>query len=440
MAAQCLVASGYATAKEDALEALLLYIQSRFMTQTSSSAQLWLEIGTVIRLALRLGYHRDPLEMTNIPKFEGEMRRRVWLHIFQIDALVSFQMGLPSMIPTEYCDTQIPSNLYDTDLYVGMENLPPSRPHAEVTPILYGIVKSGIMRVFKKIVASTQSLATPDYKDILALDHEMKEVYRTLPNIFLRRDIGESFMDSSDMILERCTLELLYLKGIVVLHRRYIRYEPHNPTFGPSRRYCLEAALEILARQADIYQAILPGGRLHEDRWMVTALTVHDFLLAAMVVCLDLSVRMETLHQDDQNFALRKLRALQISQQIWAANGDFPPQSHLASLTLDLMIQKVNAVHVNLGESHLSLNTESNAFSGIDLPYMEAMSDMIDGTEALDWVSSLTLKILPLLRNVIDLTRSILSKSGSELALMDSAKAGMGDEYSITSSNSLLSP
>ncbi|KAJ6131552.1 hypothetical protein N7523_001258 [Penicillium sp. IBT 18751x] len=388
MTAQCLVSSGYATAKENALEALLLYIQSRFMTQTSSSAQLWLELGTIIRLALRMGYHRDPNEMTNVPKFEGEMRRRVWLHIFQIDALTSFQMGLPSMIPTEYCDTQVPRNLYDTDLCIGMDDLPPSRPHEEATPILYAIVKSGIMRVFKKIVASTQSLATPGYEDLLALDYEMKEVYGKIPSIFLRRDISESFMDSSDMILERCSLELLYLKGIVVLHRRYIRYEPQNPAYDPSRRFCLEAALEILARQADIYRAILPGGRLHEDRWMVTALTVHDFLLAAMVVCLDLSVRMQTLQQGDRDFALKKLRALQISQQIWAANGDFPSQSHLASLTLDLMIQKINAVQFNPDDSHMSPNSEQNDISGIELPYMEAMSDMIDGTEALDWINS----------------------------------------------------
>lgn len=416
MTAQCLVSSGYATATEHALEALLLYLQGRFMTQTSSNAQLWLELGTVIRLALRMGYHRDPNEMTNVPKFDGEMRRRVWLHIFQIDALVSFQMGLPSMIPTEYCDTQVPRNLYDTDLYVGMEKLPPSRPFAEVTPILYGIVKSGIMRVFKKIVAHTQSLATPGYDEILALHHEMNEVYGRTPDILRRRDVGESFMDSSDIILERCTLELLFLKGIVVLHRRYIRHEPQNPTFEPSRRFCLEAALEILARQADIYQATLPGGRLHEDQWMVTALTVHDFLLAAMVVCLDLSVRMETLQEDNQNFASETVHALQISQQIWAANGDFPPQSHLASLTLDLMIQKVNEALVNSDRRLHSQNAETQSFSGIELPYMEVMSDMIDGTEALDWVSQLTMTILSMLTSAIVFARSIFSEPGSGLA------------------------
>jgi hypothetical protein len=409
------------------------------MSQTGSTAQLWLEMGTVVRLALRMGYHRDPDETTSIPKFEGEMRRRVWLHIFQIDALASFQMGLPSMIPTEYCDTQVPRNLYDTDLYVGMEKLPRSRPYAEVTPILYGIVKSGIMRVFKKIVARTHSLATPGYDDILALDLEMKEVYERTPNILRRRNVGESFMDSSDIILERCTLELLFLKGIVVLHRRYIRHEPQNPTFEPSRRFCLEAALEILARQADIYQATLPGGRLHEDRWMVTALTVHDFLLAAMVVCLDLSVRMETRQEDDQIFAPRKLRALQISQQIWAADGDFPSQSHLASLTLDLMIQKVKEIQINGDRSSLSQSADTYSFSGTELPYMEAMSDMIDGTEALDWVSRLTMMVIQALTSMVVLARSILPEPRSELAWVTPENAETGKGLSMSTFNVVVS-
>lgn len=384
MTAYCLVSCGYATAKRNALEALLLYLQSQYMTQTQSHAQLWLDLGTVVRLAFRMGYHRDPREMADITKFEGEMRRRVWLHIAQIDALASFHMGLPSMIPTEYCDTEIPRNLYDTDLSVDMNTLPPSRPYTEVTPMLYGIVKSGFMSVFKRIVAHTQSLASPKYDETIALDREMKEAYAKIPEVFRRRDVSQSFMDPSDIILQRCTLELLYLKGIVVLHRRYIRHEPQNPTFEPSRHFCLEAALEILHRQADLHQATQPGGRLQDDIWVVTSLTVHDFLLAAMVVCLDLSVRIEALTEENEDgFVSRELHALQVSQQVWAANDNHLAQSRLASLVLNLMIKKVGEVRSQMKWNEA---TSMSSSAGMELPYIETMSDMIDGTEAIDWV------------------------------------------------------
>lgn len=388
MTAYCLVSCGYATAKQYALEALLLYLQSQYMTQTQSHAQLWLDLGTVVRLAFRMGYHRDPREMADITKFEGEMRRRVWLHIAQIDALASFHMGLPSMIPTEYCDTEVPRNLYDTDLSMDMNTLPPSRPYTEVTPALYGIVKSGIMGVFKRIVAHTQSLASPKYDETIALDREMKDAYEKLPEVFRRRDVSQSFMDPSDIILQRCTLELLYLKGIVVLHRRYIRHEPQNPTFEPSRRFCLEAALEILHRQADLHQATQPGGRLQEDIWVVTSLTVHDFLLAAMVVCLDLSIRIEALGEENgDGFVTRKLHALQVSQQVWAANDNYLAHSRLASMVLNLMIKKVGEIR---SQAKWNEATNMSSLAGIELPYIETMSDMIEGTEAIDWVRSLT--------------------------------------------------
>lgn len=385
MAAHCLVSCGYATAKRYALEALLIYLQSQFMTNTIPQAQLWLEFGTVVRLAFRMGYHRDPRGLTDITTFEGEMRRRVWLNIVQLDALASFHMGLPSMIPTEYCDTEVPRNLYDTDLSMDMDTLPPSRPHTEVTPLLYAIVKSGIMAVFKKIVAHTQSLASPKYDETIALDHEMKVVYEKLPEVFRRRDVAQSFLDSSDIILQRCTLEMLYLKGIVVLHRRYIRHEPQNPTFEPSRRFCLEAALEILDRQADLHQATQPGGRLHQDMRVVTSLTMHDFLLAAMVVCLDLSVRIETPgEENEENLVARKLHALQLSQQIWSATVNQLTPSRQAALVLDLMIKKVSRVRSEASWNNATSNNLSLASMG--LPYMETMSDMIDGTEAIDWV------------------------------------------------------
>ena len=244
------------------------------------------------------------------------------------------------------------------------------------------------MGVFKRIVAHTQSLASPKYDETISLGREMKEVYEKIPEVFRRRDVSQSFMDPFDIILQRCTLELLYLKGIVVLHRRYIRHEPQNPTFEPSRRFCLEASLEILHRQADLYQATQPGGRLQEDIWVVTSLTVHDFLLAAMVVCLDLSIRIEALGGDNEDgFVARKLHALQVSQQIWAANDNHLAQSRLASLVLNFMIKRVGEVR---SQTTLNESTNMSSLAGMELPYIETMSDMIDGTEAIDWVRLLT--------------------------------------------------
>ncbi|KAJ5920406.1 hypothetical protein N7516_011264 [Penicillium verrucosum] len=389
--AQCLLLGRYRTANAYALEALLLYLQSGFLGDMKTTSRQWFDMGIILRLAFRMGYHRDPSTFpgTTTP-FDSEMRRRVWLQIFQLDALLSFQLGLPSMIPAECCDTHVPRNLNDSDLQVRMSALPPSRPSSEYTPFLYFTSKAGVMSIFKKIVAHAISLATPSYSRTLTLDAEMRGAYSLLPDSLKRRDTNQSLMDSSEMILNRCNIELLYLKGLVVLHRRYIRYEHQDAKFETSRRFCVEAALEILARQVDLHQAFQPGGRLHEDQWMLSSLTIHDFLLAAMVICLDISVRLESHttafvdERADHGFVSREIAALKTSQRIWAANSHRSPESRIASLALDLMARKV-------AERQATFSCDQPAFMEIsqvspELPYMEPMSEMIDGSETLDWL------------------------------------------------------
>ncbi|KAK6825853.1 hypothetical protein PG987_013347 [Apiospora arundinis] len=381
----------YTTANAYALEAFMLHLQSHFFSPDRAPVDMWFEMGTVIRLAFRMGYHRDPSKLAGISPYDGEMRRRVWLNISQIDALLSYQLGFPSMIPSDYCDTGVPRNLEDSDLRVDMEELPPSRPLHEQTPVLYVIVKSSVMAVFRKIVAYTQSISVGPYAHTLSLDNEMTEAYKAVPDLLKQRDVNQSFLDHPVLIWQRCTIELLHLKGLVILHRRYISYEQQSPDFEPSRRACLRAALEILSRQAEIHEACEPGGRLYEDRRMFATLPFHDFLLAAMVISLDLSVRMRSRSQqlpnqetEYQQLAGKEYRALQISQRIWAANSSLFPEANIAALALDLMVKKVAENDTGL-LAHGAPPEEMDFSASVELPYAGVVSHMIDGSEIIDW-------------------------------------------------------
>jgi hypothetical protein len=388
-----LVLGGYKTSNTYALEALILHLQSGFLKEMKINTRHWIDMGLVLRLAFRMGYHRDPSALLNATSpFESEMRRRVWLHIFQLDTLLSFQLGVPSMIPAECCDTQAPRNLFDSDMHFKMSQLPPSRPYSDNTPMLYAISKAGVMSIFKKIVAHTISLAPLSYSTTTTLDAEMRGAYTLVPDLLKRRNIAQSLMDSPEVIINRCTIELLYLKGIVILHRRFIRHNHHDTKFESSRRFCVEAALEILARQADMHQAFQPGGRLQEDQWMLSTLTIYDFLLAAMVICLDLSVRLESQstfrdESGSNEFVSREIRALKTSQMIWATNSHQSSESRVASLALDLMARKVAERQANYSYGDASQLVGHAPTVNLELPYMEPMSEMIDGTGTLDWVS-----------------------------------------------------
>lgn len=85
--------------------------------------------GVAMRLALRIGLHRDPSKMgTHFTPFEAESRRRMWCHINQLDLLASFHIGLPGTTQTIESDTLPPRNLLDEDFDEDCAELPPISP------------------------------------------------------------------------------------------------------------------------------------------------------------------------------------------------------------------------------------------------------------------------------------------------------------------------
>ncbi|KAJ3572794.1 hypothetical protein NPX13_g4927 [Xylaria arbuscula] len=394
-----IMARRYATANAYALEAFLMHLVSNLACKSTSSTNLWFEMGTIIRLSFRMGYHRDPSTLPRMSVFDGEMRRRLWFNIVHIEALMSSQLGFPSMIPTDFCDTKLPRNLYYSQLQTDMKSLPPGKPLSEKTPIRYSIAKDSVMSVFKKIAAHTQSLAVPVHESFtrtIALHHELHEGYNGLPAVLKRRDINLSFLDSSEIIIERYSIETLFQQGLIILHRRYISCDPRSQRFEFSRNACIEAALDMLARQVDMHKACGPGGRLYEERWLVYKLPAYGVLLAAMVVCLDLSVCMRRSREttpaaevvDKHDLLGREYRALQTSREIWAAMGDSTAEAPIALNALDLMIRKVAEHNV---APPLALNVASPSHEDLTanpappFQYAGAMSQMIDGSEDLDW-------------------------------------------------------
>ncbi|KAL3704326.1 hypothetical protein TMatcc_010017 [Talaromyces marneffei ATCC 18224] len=431
---QCLIMGNYTNANSYALETLVMYLLGTYIGKPDSSFDGWFLMGTIIRLAMRMGYHRDPNTQTDskITPFEGEMRRRRWHAILQLDTLISFQMGMPSMIPPEFCDTESPRNLNDEDIWPAIETLPPSRPSSDYTPALYTIAKVAVMNMFRKVLVHTHSSSSssssnpPSYPVTIDLDAKLRETYASIPETLKWRPINQSFTVSSGLIINRCTIELLYLKSVMVLHRRYLNTERHDPQREFSRRACINAALEVLARQTELHDATSgPHGRLYEDRWMVSSLTAHDFLLASMVICLELSVLMRSPSSLSPGKAgqgqvtsphfSRLLDALLNSQRIWASKSAYSNEARTAALTLQLMIDKVqqnitttfssgekhepnnynskkknqpptamesSSAHVHTDPQPRETEKETEAFN---LPFAGTMTDMITGSENLDW-------------------------------------------------------
>ena len=350
LATSAMVLADYTAGKPYTIECMMVAASNQQLLAIDNQRQVWVALGLTIRLALKMGYHRDPSHFPKISFMQGEMRRRIWHLLTQLDVLISFQQGLPSMIRALPSDIGPPHNLRDTDFDVNTKEPPQSRPLTELTPVSYSIAKWRICAVFAETCDASHAVTSPTYAEVLDLDKRMREAYGLIPPGLRVRPLDQCITDSPENIMCRFNLELLYLKSQCVLHRRFLDERQTDTRHTYSRKTCLEAAVECLKYHEVIDSAVQPGGRLEKYRWYMSSITSHNFLLAAMIICLELifyheadpvaaNVMREQLswNQDEAIILLKR------SYKIWHRFRGLSKDATKACGILGVMLRKVNA-------------------------------------------------------------------------------------------------
>ncbi|KAI1153599.1 hypothetical protein F4825DRAFT_414366 [Nemania diffusa] len=117
------------------LQALVLYFFS--LSGRVDRHAAWILNGVTVRIAQKMGLHRDG-ELLGLPPFETEMRRRVWWQIILIDTVYALMSGLgQSLLPRSW-DTKRPTNIHDADLYPNMTTLQPRNGPTDMIYCLVG--------------------------------------------------------------------------------------------------------------------------------------------------------------------------------------------------------------------------------------------------------------------------------------------------------------
>ncbi|CAD6452487.1 dd999adc-0f6c-41d6-93ff-29144b86f953 [Sclerotinia trifoliorum] len=367
---QCLVNSDYTRSSLYTVETLILYVHGEYANRWDSEVGLWVIIGMITRLSMRMGYHRDPSNFAGISVFHGEMRRRIWGLVRAMDTMFSFQLALPSMIRDSDCDTKPPSNIFEDEFGPDSKTLPPARPKTEPTPISYMLAKINITNELNCIMEEVQSVNPKGtaYDDVLARDNKLWELKRNLAPHLQLRPLEECIHDPATLWMHRFNVDILWQKTMCVLHRKYIARARQNSRYDHSRRACVNAAMEILRHQHKIHLESKPGGRLRSMRWAVSPLTKHDYLLAAMIVCLELHYG--TICPPDKRFWKNEeladmLKAVETSQSIWSETMEESLEAFKACKTLNIILEKIKACREPAAASATPMIT-ADAFSQFD--------------------------------------------------------------------------
>ncbi|EPE04794.1 c6 zinc finger domain containing protein [Ophiostoma piceae UAMH 11346] len=346
---QCLVTADYTKPVEYTVETMILYVFGEYSSRWDADLGLWLIGSLITRVAFRMGYHRDAKWFPSITPFQAEMRRRTWALVRMCDVMFSHQVSLPNMIYDHDCDTQLPLNIFDEEFGPTTKILPQSRPNSEPTPISYMISKVKLCLELGNILQATTRVGKPvPYDEIHRLDARLRDVKDQLPS-HLRLKPLEGSQDPLTLIIARFNIDILYLKIMCLLHRKYLSRARQNPRYSPSRRSAIEASMETLHHLQTLNKESQSNGRLRSIKWYVASIATKDFLLPAMLVALE--VRFDNLakiegRQGDSFWTEEQrtemITILQATKEIWRPLADGSMEAYKAYNIIRIVLEKIS--------------------------------------------------------------------------------------------------
>lgn len=306
-------------------------------------------LGMVVKLAMRMGYHRDVSNSPQISALEGEMQRRVWAIIVQLDALASIQEGLPRMVRRSSYDTREPSNLFDSDFHEDDEVPPLARPDTVQTSAQFLVVKNRMLDVYGTIADSATSITPPSGNEVMTLHMTLHNAYASIPVGLRMRPLSEEFMEPEDVIVRRIYIALIFEEAKCVLHQRFLRFGRSESLYAHSRSTCIEAALKILEYQHLLEIETQLGGRIYQERWRISKLARSSFLLATSVLCFEIdqdAARASSMPHEEESARIERkqriMKSLEKSYHIWAQIGHrrSSAEATKAATTINIVLSK----------------------------------------------------------------------------------------------------
>lgn len=209
------------------VELLLLHAQRML---TPRPHELWTQLGFVVRRAMTMGLHRDPSETEpRMSLFQGEMRRRLFYTILDLDLHNSLSSNLPSMLREGDFTCRPPRNLDDAEIFEGMMELPPSRPIDHITDNQMQVHAATTLPTRMKVVHLVNRIDTiRDYQEVLEVGTKLDRYLEDINFIYPRQGVMDD-AQRSKMWRYRVILDMHVRRPMLALYRSLALGAPDVP-------------------------------------------------------------------------------------------------------------------------------------------------------------------------------------------------------------------
>ncbi|PTB36141.1 hypothetical protein M441DRAFT_83989 [Trichoderma asperellum CBS 433.97] len=266
----------------DGLQVQCLLILARQVLSIGGDL-VWIAVGTLVRTAMHMGLHRDPVYFRKMTLLEAEVRRRLWATILEINLQASLDSGAPLAVSFDDFNTKSPRNVNDEDISENTEILPYYDENT-VTDMSLQLLLFRYLRPRSEIInrmnGACSSFSQAEVQCLtLTLNRACRECSASLE--------GNNNGDATK-IFKQNMANLLLGRFLLTLHRPLATASRvGDPGFHFSRKVCLDSATALLLppHNPDFYHLTLIGGGIFKNR------IIH----ASLAICSDLIIELEEL-------------------------------------------------------------------------------------------------------------------------------------------------
>lgn len=260
------------------VEVLLVHAQRMITPRIQDS---WTSLGSIVRMAMTMGLHRDPSEFEpRVPVYLCEMRRRLWFTILDMDLHISLASNLPCLVRDGDYTCRPPRNLDDADLFADMVELPPSHPIDVATDNqmqVYAAMTLGVRMKVAHLLNRIDSIR--DYQEVLDVGAKLERFLDDINYIFPRQGILSDAQKSKQW-RSRVILDMHVRRPLLALYRPFAIGSPDAP--GLISRAYLRSSMVIM-KYLDELDPML--AHFQDIAEMYHQVLKKDIIQAALSVC-----------------------------------------------------------------------------------------------------------------------------------------------------------
>ena len=267
---------------------------------------IWISTGELLRTAVYMGLHRDPIYLPKRTAFATEIRRRLWNTILEIAVSTSMVSGGPPLLSLDDFDTHPPGNFDDEQI---MNDDPVPKPEETFTQVSIALALRKLFPLRLAIARSLNGLgAYMTYEETIQMDSELRSSYKAICQAFKLYRPG---IETPQFGIR--TLDWLIRRNLVALHMPFFAGAVNETAYAFSRKVIVESSLKL-------WCAVFPSSSLlltppnegqnsaQEDMTRLACCGSGPFRTASMQACFLIATELKTQLQEEDSLGPVPLR------------------------------------------------------------------------------------------------------------------------------------